>query len=608
MFKWIKDLFIKPEGNNPPEIAPPRPLPTNTSGVVSVDLPNTEPPRSSSPPPKVPKVTYPESDYKDWSRDVVKVEKDRPLLIPNDLDSRDKIFEDFYQTLREHQKDAYHSQHTEDIGQLILPTGTGKTKVQIAIHVDQMIDNELYYDPPTVHVIAAHRLVLCAQLLNELVDLAVKCRLAFNILLVGSDRVDESEFHKKFYGHKLDKSNLEAISSTSTEDIKSFVEKSKEQGRNVICVSTYHSFHKLKDVKVDLATFDEAHVLVNSSDNFLSNIAEVNITRKFFFTATRKVINEEFGMNDERIFGPVLYEVSPREMIDKGEIVAPKLHIIRPLGEGDWNNDSMLVKSITDGFTQHTAFVKKYSYDPSLIGPKLLVTTTGAKELMEIVKSEVFSDYCYKNSIWVLGFSSTAGYYLQVPGDKKVRSVSRQELTTVMNTLRPLDEAILLHIDILTEGIDLPGITGVMPFRELNKTKLLQTIGRAARLVPADRERLYRNTIGPKELSYFVKPYSWILIPEFFRSLGNSEQMISTLTTIFNSYAVPVEEYIVPDRFLANKIPDLDNITSLEDLRKKLSECDLDHTIQSILMDALETAFHNEEFQDVLEKFIHEQP
>ena len=40
----------------------------------------------------------------------------------------------------------------------------------------------------------------------------------------------------------------------------------------------------------------------------------------------------------------------------------------------------------------------------------------------------------------------------------------------------------IFHYDILSEGIDVPGITGVCLMRNLGLAKLLQTIGRAVRL------------------------------------------------------------------------------------------------------------------------------
>jgi superfamily II DNA or RNA helicase len=50
-----------------------------------------------------------------------------------------------------------------------------------------------------------------------------------------------------------------------------------------------------------------------------------------------------------------------------------------------------------------------------------------------------------------------------------------------------------MHYDILTEGIDLPNITGILPLRELNKVKFLQTAGRAARIFHGDRETLSKD-------------------------------------------------------------------------------------------------------------------
>ena len=60
-----------------------------------------------------------------------------------------------------------------------------------------------------------------------------------------------------------------------------------------------------------------------------------------------------------------------------------------------------------------------------------------------------------------------------------------------MTQLEDNEDAILFHYDILTEGIDLPAITGVLPLRDLPLIKLIQNVGRSVRLLKEDRENLY---------------------------------------------------------------------------------------------------------------------
>jgi superfamily II DNA or RNA helicase len=75
-------------------------------------------------------------------------------------------------------------------------------------------------------------------------------------------------------------------------------------------------------------------------------------------------------------------------------------------------------------------------------------------------------------------------------------------------------EMIILHIDILTEGIDVPGITGILPFRSLKKSKFIQTLGRASRVSPLDLDSFGLGKYSHNELDKMLKPYAWVMIPD----------------------------------------------------------------------------------------------
>lgn len=312
-------------------------------------------------------------------------------------------------------------------------------------------------------------------------------------------------------------------------------------------------------------------------DNLL--VIKPKIGKLFFFTATRRVQGELGGMNRTDVFGHVLYEESPRKMINAGEIVPPKLHIIDTVDEGDYNNHTMLVKAVLTGFDQHKVLVREHSSDPDAIGAKLLISTTGNMEMMELLNDQAFKAHCMESNIHVFAFSAEYGAFVNF--EKKDREFVMEE----MRSLKDTDDAILLHIEILTEGIDLPSITGVMPFRELNTTKMLQTIGRAARLLKVDRERLYSDAITACDYNAYVKPCCWIIIPRFFKSLGDADTMMRMLKAIINSYEVPVEEYSVIDRYKATNDEDADRITELDKPNRKERESDLTYLVEEIMVE-----------------------
>lgn len=490
-------------------------------------------------------------------------------------------FDDWAKTHRDYQTEAIDAINQNPIGQISLPTGTGKSRVQVHTHVEHMINNSLN-DTFGVHVIASHRLALNHQLLNEFINIVVNAGLPFDILFVGSDRFPDDKIHAKFADKGLNKYVNEATSTTRQEDILEAYQKAVLRKRHLIVVSTYHSFNRLKVIPtIEVCTYDEAHTLVG--DQFFENILKVipNIKRNYFFTATRRVRGMDGGMNKTDVFGEVIYERSPRHMIELSEIVPPKLHIIDTVDAGDYNNHVMVVKTVISGFHKHKELIKETSSAPDALGAKLLITTTGNKEMMELHNDKEFQDHCLKNNIQVFAFSSEHGsYHNFVKND-------RQAVIAKMQALPDDADAILCHIEILTEGIDLPSITGVMPFRELNTVKLLQTMGRAARLLLTDRIKLYSGQIQPKEYDKFVKPFCWLVIPRFFKSLGDSDMMKTTFKNIINTYDIPVEEYSKPDLYTAYSDVSLNRITQ-RDSDDSARETDLTYIIEDILQEKVD--------------------
>lgn len=488
-------------------------------------------------------------------------------------------FDNWLNNNRNHQSQAFNVIQTTDKGQISLPTGTGKTRVQIATHIDKMIELSKL-DQYGTFVIGAHRLALCSQLLTELITVAVNAGLPFDILFIGSDRFSDDKVHCKFKNKGFNAYVNQATSTTNPLDVQTAVNNAHDRKRHIICVSTYHSFDKLNILdEITQCTYDEAHTLI--SDNFMDNITLVQpkIKHNYFFTATRRVQGDSEGMNNTQIFGEVLIEVPPRAMIQAGEIVPPKLHIIQTEDQGDFDNHTMLVNTVITGYEQHKTLVKRHSANPDTIGAKLLITTTGNLEMFELHNDTNFQNHCQSNNIQVFAFSSKEGVY------HNFNPVSRANALESMSLLTDHENAILIHIDILTEGIDLPSVTGVMPFRELNTIKLLQTIGRASRLLKTDRMGIYQGEIAPMDWDSYIKPCAWVILPEHFRSLGNANAMKNTIRTIVNSYDIPVEEYNAIDRYLAVEDNDLDRITERDNPNRRDQESGLVHTVEDIMLE-----------------------
>jgi superfamily II DNA or RNA helicase len=82
---------------------------------------------------------------------------------------------------------------------------------------------------------------------------------------------------------------------------------------------------------------------------------------------------------------------------------------------------------------------------------------------------------------------------------------------------------LVLHYDILTEGIDVPGLTSCMPIRNLNKSRFIQTFGRCARPNSEDRQKIDSGEIDWTDVDSMNKPYAYVILP--YITLTNNDDM-----------------------------------------------------------------------------------
>jgi superfamily II DNA or RNA helicase len=161
-----------------------------------------------------------------------------------------------------------------------------------------------------------------------------------------------------------------------------------------------------------------------------------------------------------------------------------------------------------------------------------------------------------------------------------IQQTNRNKVYESMKNLDDKEDAILLHIDILTEGIDLPSITGVLLLRHLNEIKLFQALGRALRLFKADRKRLYSGEITSKDRSSFVKPYAYLILPMHFEEMDeSSEEMLQTLQRVVGNYGIPTEEFLPPEEFDGITYEYLDPVTHHSAIEGKSKLYPLTHAV-----------------------------
>lgn len=494
-------------------------------------------------------------------------------------------YEQFILKHRGYQKDALETTVNNSKGIIITPTGTGKSRLQQSLIVEEILDKKKQ-DTFCFCLISAHRLVLCSQLLTDLVKLVgIDMKHECNYLYVSSD--DSS--HKSLISgirnkynlknedlHMLSNEHMSFLATTNSKDISNFVKKSKNQKRPVICVSTYDSVDRLDVLdSIDICTLDEAHNATR--DDFFDNINKIlpMIKRQYSFTATpRESFDSETGMNHEDFWGKVLYELSPKKAIELGEIVPPSIfHIIKSSDDKNLNNILMICKTIREAFVEHEKNLKQYSKDKNKIGTKLLVTCSGCEQLKDILENINFQEWCFENHIDVFGVSSEIGEYYNFD-----KLSSRNAFLSKMNSMDDNQRSIIFHVDILAEGMDLPAITGILFLRKLTERKYIQTIGRALRLFPEDRINLYSQNIQPMEYNKMIKPFAEIIFPE--NLVESAEELKKIISKVYGTNSIPKEIFSDKEKFRGKPENDLEPINDDVELQRKAKEGELVHQFQ----------------------------
>lgn len=399
--------------------------------------------------------------------------------------------------LREHQINAGHALTLALKGIINLPTGTGKTLIQ-----SRSIVNEIVTNSPCVYLINSPRILLSNQLMNDVRKDLTKNKIEAQYLVVHSGKYNDRPDIE--LGHQLGIQFRETLTGTTKQTIKEAYDRSVAENVPLIISGTYHSVERIISAKVpvEIMFCDEAHYLVQEQFSWIVN-KPFPSNRSYFFTATlRETPSEDgMGMNNSTLFGEVLYSEPPVELINKGEIVRPRMHLV------DMSHDPE--KDEGDGLAVAEAFEEHRSVCNT--GAKLLVVSKdGSKHLNDLATHSKLKELVeIRPMLKIYDISSQHG--ARINGEE----VKREEFLKQLRSMTDADEAIIIHHDILTEGIDVPGITGVMPLISLKKAKFLQTLGRSTRLHINDRKRLYAGDMKPNELNRFIKPYAWLIVPVY---------------------------------------------------------------------------------------------
>lgn len=475
---------------------------------------------------------------------------------------------DILQGLYDYQVASIEATDKNPKGIVCLPTGTGKTLVEAAIIAKEILKNEGKFG---VYVLNAPRIILSYQLLKEVYTFLMKAGIDARYMSVHSGgSVDLENFEEiRIDANYNNGSNIqfaEIENGTSSTLISEFCQRARQQDIPVIFFSTYHSADRiavsLVDQEINLVMNDESQYLVQ--EHFYDIIKILKSKRCYFFTATtiHTPSDKGRGMNNRDSYGDIIYQMVPREAIDKGKMVRPRMHfVIPPVGSNYTREDfqKSLGGVIFEALSQH-AYVIGQGYNP-----KVLITVKGLGDILTFMSSREYGKLIRSGwKIYAVGSDPRIG------NDINGKKVSRVEFLDNLKEdgQNSMTRMVIFHCDILAEGINVPGITGIMPLRTLAKAKFLQTFGRAARLDPEDRLRIETGDIRPNDLSEMVKPYAWVIVPTIVHEDADDKEHVGNLITELREYGFdPSQDIVSTDS--KNGLPVAQGAEALLEVKKR---------------------------------------
>ena len=348
-------------------------------------------------------------------------------------------------TLRPHQERILDRMLAYKKGQMIVPTGGGKTLTMI-------MDTQRRHDVinnGTTTVVVAPRILLAEQLCSEFLEV-----------------IDTANTHI-LHVHSGETSHF---STTKAEKVNLFVNTARTAGENVVIFTTYHSLHRVQeaDIEVNTIYFDEAHNSVQRNFFPATEYFAADSDRCYFFTATPKhsLTVSKPGMNDPEVYGQVLVNVPAPELVDGGYILPPKVVVKQlPMIQGR----KVMYADDSDNLLE--------TIDDNDINKTLICARTTKQIINLISQSDFCAELAQRGYSWMTITSKTGAI---IDGKK----VNREKFFETLNAWGKdsTKKFVVIHHSILSEGINVSGLEAVIFMRNMDYIGISQSIGRVIRL------------------------------------------------------------------------------------------------------------------------------
>jgi len=374
--------------------------------------------------------------------------------------------------LRSHQATTLNRMSHHKKGQVIVPTGGGKTMCMI-----EDLKREIKQaDYRRTFVVVAPRILLAQQLCEEFLEQIT----GVNVLHVHSGETHHT-------------------STTKPEKIKTFC--IYPLHLHTIIFTTYHSLHRIQEADIDVDTiyFDEAHN--STAKNFFPSVEHYSAEAKrcYFFTATPKhsLTISKPGMNDCYVYGKVIVNIPAPKLVKEGYILPPKM-IVKTINvpEEQVNECEHIVDTIDE-----------------ISVKKVLICARSTKQIIKLIDQTNFTQELASRDYSCMYITAKTGAYID--GKK----VNRDTFFDTLNTWGKdaTKRFVVLHHSILSEGINVKGLEAALFLRNMDIIGLSQTIGRVIRTGDND------------------KKYGLIVVPTWDKvGISTSKRLSGVVDTVFN--------------------------------------------------------------------------
>lgn len=395
----------------------------------------------------------------------------------------------------------------KDCGQIIVPTGGGKTYIMIADCLARAAQG-------STTVVVAPRILLANQLCEEFMQ------------FVSATWTHVCHAHSGETHH---------FSSTKPEKIALFANTARAAGESCIIFTTYHSLHRVVESGIDIDTiyYDEAHNATGK--HFFKSVFAVSeyAKRRYYFTATPRTgrgVSVARGMNNSDVYGGTLCNVPARELIDAGAIVPPKVVPFETNRTRTKHNAHEVdADNLRDMFEQLDVFQN----------PKVLVAAPSSKVLGDMLGHTTILEYFYDKGYDVMHITSKFGAIIN---DKKV---GREEFFQTLTSWGADDtrKFVIFHYSILSEGINVPGLTHTILLRNLPIVEMAQTIGRVIRVHKDDRDAVAQGLIPAGAFHLYKKQEGVVTMPTGYKMGDAIAQRLQNVVNAIFIEGIPPLSY-----------------------------------------------------------------